>query len=1480
MTDNPPQQSTAVDPLAVAQAYQDQVIARRLPAWVTRLGEPEFTLLGDALRQLLDCDQRLSCAFSRIRNIDEFARPLLQQALQALGCPDVETLYFRRWYVYQAHTVSYFTGRVAVPDSDYYEVPLLEAALRNFTEEERHQQPRHNAVVDAKGVVQSGLSALSLATVCRTLDLGYQYQQHLDAILLDGAGGQGIKKTLAQCLRSSMLADALQAKAQGTLSEAELQWVIGLCRDNSPGRLHGAPVHVRQLRLFGCPVQRIIVLDVIDDGWIYNSSKRVLVYVPGDPQGPWSVNDDLEDYTRHVLGKRLRKDDYRRFFSRFVRRRDSHHVFTAISERLDDVPDWATRDLDEQTTGYPLPLFEHLADAWIAWIKDDAAMIAPPVARLDREVQAEHDRRLRAEGWGLLAVAGLFVPVLGAVFAAVMVYELLQEAFQAIGDWRDDERDAALDHWLNVGKRTLALAATTATVSVARRAWSQVDTLVTARLDDGSEKLWNGDLRPYRSEAPPGSAVMDGQGIHRQAERCWIEMQGHWYRITQDHPDAPFRLLPYQGYRPQVRHNDARAWRLWFEQPAEWSGSQMMVRRLGRPFSELDEQQIDQVMTIHDLQEDHLRALHVYGRRADAMVVDTASRLLLAGRIHGLVGQLRGGLPITDTVLLQMAQALPGAQGKGGQALAEQLWVQRRILLQQLYEAEFPDTDASSILRRDFTGLHRLAADEIWRTASDDDRAALLDTRRVPPCMAEAARAQLMGIRMARVHEALIFDTPQTLDLARVVLHLLARLPGAYGGPGWRLFDGDASLPLLTTQGDGAVVDLVHRDGAFSRRAHAAGPATGPGELFDILASAFSDEQRATLNLGGPFAAALRARLAAQATDQRSLIRGWLGLGRPTGAFLAPPRFADGRIGYPLSGGRFWAALGGRTPRALRARLRDLYPAFSDEQVGRWLAAEGAQVRLDALEEQYDALRNHLDQWVRGAFPTLELLARRDFRKGLIASWRCLVPELDGDLPQPGRYMLIHAHSRLRHLPSIPQAISFPHVSVLGLRNMHLETVADDFLRAFPNLRSLEVTHCRLRRLPLPETLTAQLQVLDLSGNQISLDEGQALVLASCRSLVYLNLSANPLGRSFSVFGMPELNALHLKGSQLDTFPYGVMDSPQLHTLDLGNNALYELPEDFHESQLWREGRVNLRGNLFAASPQSLSTWHWLEDSQVPYRLRWLDVVPAFRREELSALWTRLETEQGAEDLFNTLSALTTSGNFKSAPLARNFAIRLLDMFEHMTRDPVLKRELFDNAAVTDCQDNATVRFSDLELRVLVWRARHGELARHPERALLHLGGQLWRMSVLDQVAAEHALRTGASNESIEFALAYRIALRGKLDLPIHQDDMLYFGIPDLKPWDIRRARRMVLAAQSATSLAQYLARQPFWQDYLRANYARRLKVPRQMHEELQRLMDLEGMELEIERLHITYQQREHELMLQLTREAMGRARTISLDSP
>ncbi|CAK16109.1 NEL-type E3 ubiquitin ligase domain-containing protein [Pseudomonas entomophila] len=1476
------QPATSVDTLAIEQAYQDRLIARRLPSWMSGLTPAQFSVLSEALKTSLACRQALGKVFARLQGIDAFTRPLLQQALAERYQVDhaVDMLYLRRQYFHLANEGGLVAGRYPLQGTDDYEIPLLEAALCNFTVQETGVggQPRRNAVVDAAGKGLARPGALGFAALCRELDLGKRYQEHLAGVLDAEINGQGVKSLLTQLQRANLLVDACKAKVDGVLSEAELALVTGLYHDGKPGSLAGAPVIAKQLRAFGCDLQQIVVLDVIDKGWLRDTSKRVLVYIPGDPQGPWSACDDLEAFARRVLGMRLRKAEYQRFFRRFVKRRDSQRFFAKVDERLGDVTNWATRDLDEHMQAYPAALFEHLASACIAQIKDDAAVIAPPVAQLDRAVQVAHDKQLVAEGWTLLGLAGLFVPQIGAALLAVMAWDLLKETFQAVEDWQDGDTKAALDHALAVGRTVAVVGGTVAGVAAVRRAWHPVDELVAARLEDGSEKLWNGDLVPFRSEAPPADAVMDEQGILRQGDRHWINMEGHHYPVIQRVSDEQWQLRPRQGHGPLLRHNTAGAWRVWDESPLEWEDRHRMFRRLGGEFATLDDARIDQALFIHGLDASHLRGLHVLGRPAHAELLDTVNRMALAERIQGLAGQLRSGADITDLSMLAEARALPGAARMDDQALGEHLWARRRNLLQRLYDEQYPPTDATRVLQRDFASLHRAAAQALLRAARDSDRQALVEHDQVPLAMAQAAATRVRRIRMARVLEALAFDTPQNLDLARVVLTLLGKKPASTTAVRWQLFDGEASEPLLSTDGTGRELHLVHRGGEFVLRERNGNVLGTPGELFETLAQGYSVEQRAAMAIDEPFAAGLRTELARQTPEQRQAVAEALGLERPATSFLAPQRLDDGRIGYPLSGWRRWLGRSNNRPRALSARLRDLYPAFSDAQMQGWFeqvqqAGRYADAELGVLEQQHALLAKTLKTWQRKAFATTEWDARRELGQGLMDCWRFLIPELASGETVEGGYLLTQTASRLQQLPSIPPQVSFPHVSSLALRAMRLRLIPDDFLRAFPNLRTLEITGCKLQQLPLSLALNEHLQVLDLSSNRITLDAGQTLTLMGCRSLVYLNLSHNPLRRSFSVLGMPKLNALLLAQTQIDDMPFGVLQLPRLHTLDLSDNGIATLPEGLHQSRLWRRGRVLMFGNLLAANDQAVSAWHAVTGSQVPIQLRWLDLVEPEVRDEMAAVWSDLEGLEDSRAFFHLLAELTGSADFQGDFSARYLADRVRRMMLGMQKHVELRQTLFDNAVVTRCEDSATFRFSDLEVRLKVWRAEHGQLAGNREQALVHLGGQLWRLQKLDELAWAHAeAMPTAGVESLEVALAYRLDLRDELDLPLALEGMLYRGVANLTPADIAWARNRIVAAQTENAITEWMVGLGFWRQYLEGAFAERLRVPQAYHDELDDLLALNAPDSAIERLQARIRQREHDTLLALTREALTRS--------
>jgi len=240
--------SQARNQLAVEDAVQDQIISQRLPQWLRAASVDEVTAVGEALRLSLYFRQRVSEELARIQRLDQFALPLLEKALEAhLGAPvDAHRWTFRvghREPVINAQPVGYHLTEVV-----YTETSRIEAALRNFTAEQTTEggQPRGNRVMSARQGTIKPPSALAFAALCRELDLGGQYQRHLDQVLnpaeIQGEPTPRFASLLARSQRYAMLVDTYVAKFQGALSDSEHQFLVKLCLLRQPTHLDGHPV--------------------------------------------------------------------------------------------------------------------------------------------------------------------------------------------------------------------------------------------------------------------------------------------------------------------------------------------------------------------------------------------------------------------------------------------------------------------------------------------------------------------------------------------------------------------------------------------------------------------------------------------------------------------------------------------------------------------------------------------------------------------------------------------------------------------------------------------------------------------------------------------------------------------------------------------------------------------------------------------------------------------------------------------------------------------------------------------------------------------------------------------------------------------------------------------------------------------------------------------------------------------------------------
>ncbi|MGY4527919.1 NEL-type E3 ubiquitin ligase domain-containing protein [Pseudomonas sp. TE21394] len=1488
-------------PMTAEQAFQDAIIAQRLPGWLASATPAQVQALAQAMTLSLYFRQRVSAVLGQIQGIDRFARPLLQAALNLPATIDIGTLQFRQGrrepVINDQPVGSHLTTVV------YEQIPLLEAALRNFTADQaiKGGQPIGNGLL---GAAEHTLpTACDFAALCRSLDLGGQYQDHLRSILQPPASDDAmpkVKSLIARAQRYAMLVDAHVAWISGQVSEAEHQLLVDFCGLYAPLQLDGRPVQAKRLKLLGTWLEQVVVLDVRDETFspLYSSTARVLVHIPGDPQGAWRAFPDLRHFA-NALGKRLRTPQYQRFFSRFVRRRDSQTFFAAVIAGYQGVSDLANISLGEHTQVLSEPVFEALARARIEQLMDDAAMIAVPTRSVDAEQQRAHDQRLAAEGWALLNLAALFVPVIGVGLLAVTAWELLGEVFHGIEAWHEGDTSEALDHVLNVASDVAVMAATVAGASAVRSLWNRsamVDSLVPVRLEDGTRRLWQPALAAFRSVLPAQASAADSEGIQRLGEQAWVEMDGHHYAVVADRLPGQWRLRARAGHAPRLQHNGAGAWRLWCEQPAQWDGQGYLLRRLGGEFARLDDDDVGLFMATHALDSAQLRGLHVHGHAPGAGMRDSAMRFNLDRRIRQLVSQLRGGVQVIDTAVLEHARRLPGAVGLSDQALAELAWARRRALFERVYVAEQGSQGQDvATLRRLFPGLHDRQAAALLRDARPADRQRLRDTGRVSLNLAAAAREAALEVRVIRVYEGLFLDTPQGADLARAVLGLSEQLPGLARSVRWRLFEGALDGPMLagSEQCEGCF-DLVHLHGQF--QLHGAHGVLGePGELFAVIAAAYDESQQAALGVGDPFAHNLRVLVGRQALQQRALIRRLLGHAEPASWFRPPRRLPDGRIGYPLSGRGEGSGRRAR-PQGVFASLRAIYSSYTDAQVLAWIndahqAGRRPEDEVASLMRELETLQTHLHAWIQMGTSTLERGERRYLRDTLVNCWQRSAIRTAGVEGLPSGYRLSLWAVTLQRLPELPEQVSFGHVHELSMMGLGLREFSPGFLRAFPRLQVLELSGNELTRVPPDLQRLAHLRELDLFGNNIVLDASQAMTLANCEALEYVNLSYNPLGRAFPLYRLDRLARLHMRNTGISEFPPALLDRLELVIADLRGNQITELPQRFYRSPAWVSSTVLLEGNpLTAETAQRLQVF--MQAHAIPLeqeviapaasvRLRWLDAADSALRPEQSSAWDELVTEPGAADFFNLLRRLQETADFRTHRQA--LANRVFGMLIAMRDYSSLREELFRRAAETlTCQDSVTLCFSNLELHMLVWRARVDAAGGNQEAALLQLGRRLWRLDEVDRIALEdiQARRAdGADPDEIEVGLAYRIGLRDSLDLPAQPGDMLFAEVGGVTAQRLEQARVRVEEAETTEHLAASLVAREFWEEHLLRNHAERLEAFNAPYQERSnRLMEAADSMPEAEYMaqYATLQhereQARHALLLALTREALEAA--------
>ncbi|NUT80534.1 NEL-type E3 ubiquitin ligase domain-containing protein [Pseudomonas brassicacearum] len=662
-----------------------------IPDWYAKAAPETRTELKRSHERYCAVLSQIDNTLGSVQDIRTFAEPLLSQAIENTfrRTLNVREVYLARKFAVKTRTdlgsnlLHRLTGE-AFDTIEYRGSSLLEAALANFEPDEERKLDCDDChfitttPVSSDGTLNHTLQsvregALPIAPqafikLCRELDLGRRYQEHLKAILQpsNDQGRNELDRQLREHHRQSLAISIEIARSKSDIRQDTYQMLLQLVGGQSGIKLDGRSVTVASLKIFD--VELIGPLLIGPEREHSNRVERVVAYIPDDPEHPVKEYASSAEFMVE-LRRRLHGLQYRRFFSRFVPLREQGAFFERFnrlyqpSSQTDQQADFPLasqlRNLPMETLLIRDALWEKLRREQVGKILTDARAAAVPTGDEDQKA-----RQARLDRWentviDVLNMAAFIVPGLGPVMMTVWAVQMLDEAVEGIEAF---ERGETQEMWAHFSSLALNVVFAAAGAKVLPHVVPSdtVAQMEPVTLANGESRLWRPDLRAYRCDRePPAASVPDDRGLYRVDGRDVVSLDGDHYEVQQEPTTQRYRVRhPSRGpqaYQPELMHNGSGAWRHELEQPRSWEGSTLM-RRLGHLVRDFGDAELEQIRTASGTSEAVLRRMHVEGEPMPALLADTIKRFGLCRQVDTFIGQLRSEDPE------QFEQADPMAQ--------------------------------------------------------------------------------------------------------------------------------------------------------------------------------------------------------------------------------------------------------------------------------------------------------------------------------------------------------------------------------------------------------------------------------------------------------------------------------------------------------------------------------------------------------------------------------------------------------------------------------------------------------------------------------------------------------------------------------------------------------------------------------------------------------------------------------------------------
>ncbi|QQZ37989.1 NEL-type E3 ubiquitin ligase domain-containing protein [Pseudomonas sp. SK2] len=1495
----------------------DAFIAQLLPQWLRSSTYAQVQILRTCFEHHVQSQHKVQVALAGLEPLDTFVTQRLQEKLQSSFSLTVE-LGKAQWREERRKLVADASGPI-LHEAYFVRSPAVLKLMQNFKQGESFFE--HTALVypadPATGQAERVLTTDSeqLVDICRTLDVGRQYQQHLDSVL-----DTDYRAALAEDKRTQLRLAVELASLKRQLPTDEVNMLRRFAAGQPLTHPHSHRVRAGALEVLGCRVDGALAFELQRLNPAFRDVppfiiEGVILYLPGDPECPLRAFGSWQQAS-WALGALLRDAAYRQAFVQRIAMADRAAYLSTLNKRLaDDQTDasCACGAIDEQ-------IFKVLAEQQLQRIRDNARFLAVPTAQVDARVSAEHLRTLESVGIGLVSLAGLFVPVIGAVLVTHWVGQILSEVFEGVEDWKQGHQHEALEHLLGVVESVAIGTALAAGTTLAARGFlrsANVDQMVPVLDGEGRARLWSAEIGHYEDPSPPDDLLEQDNGLLSNALGQWWYNDNKYFQVVPVPGRSSWRLRHPRresGFGPELAFNGERGWRLSSERPLEWEGAPLLLGRLWPPATRLDPERIGQILKVADVDQDHLRGLLVEGRALPVALRDTLERFAVDARVDEFLEQLDRGLNVDPELFQWCVEHFGLEEGLTSQEQRVALIEEGAAVHEQLFDhfsrkylAMDPLLD---LVSRDFKGLPDAYALDVLRQATDTQRRWMRSEQRIPLPVAERARAHLQLARLTRAREGLYLKGsyhPDTVALAFALLRKHARLSTTVD---IELREGsDVGRPLarLHPQNDPLRIStvLVRQAGGFKcydlQGRELSVDQVDPVEIGEVLARYLSRDDLARLGWDGSQASeqinnALRAWLPA---DNKALVE-LLGAReiKPTRNSLR--RLPDGRMGYPLNGHDE-----ARHPsrRLLLESLGALYPTHSAQALEDYVATllESPQTAYAVMIRQYQqylALDRAMQTWVMQVPAGRQRGARRFASEELRRSWRLGGPQdsVSSTTAPASRLTLVGLD--IGGLPALPANTDFAHITDLVLVGLQLEHVPPSFLGSFSRLRGLNLSNNALTSLPAGIGGVSQLRILHLARNRIRMTEEGAQALSGLTQLDTLDLGFNRLGSiSLRLGQLTRLRELNLRRNNLHSVPTALEQCLHLEAADLRDNQIAQLPDTLLLAPLHVRLAIRLENNalpvaererLYAANPVQVEPPGPTEAPGLA-RSAWLQLADSATRTARSLQWDDLLDEPDSDAFFRVLAELTQTSDFQHVP--QDLSRRVWAMIAAASENAALRAELFELAAVRTCVDQVISCFSTLEVRVLLAEAMQSAAAGGQEQALLELACGLFRLDRVAMIAGKEVerrvtlevdrLRTSgwpeeqsrefalAQVDAIEISLAYRVGLARTLNLPGQPKTMQFEQLAGVSPMQLSNAAAEVRWASATDALLNDISQRDFWIAHLERQYATEFQQVKQPFWEQ---LEEEGTE-DAERVaHIqrAFDDAVHRLVLRLSAEALS----------